>query len=142
MNRQRLKQRLYADEGKVDHAYQDSEGYWTIGVGHLVDKRKGGGLDDDVIEHQLENDIDRIVNQAIREFHWFMDISDVRQEVVLNMIFNLGLDGFKGFKLTVAAIARHDFIDASREMLDSKWAGQVGNRAIRLSEAMRTGQWA
>lgn len=142
MNRQRLKTQLIEDEGSITYAYQDSENYWTIGVGRLIDEDKGGRLSDDEIEYLLDNDIDKIINQAIREFHWFNDLSDVRQEVVLNMIFNLGLGGFKGFGNTIAALERHDWLDASREMLDSKWAGQVGQRAIRLSEAMRTGQWA
>ena len=142
MNRQRLRQQLIHDEGCIDHAYTDSEGYLTIGVGRLIDRVKGGRLSEDEIEYLLENDIDKIINQAIREFAWFSDLSDVRQEVVLNMIFNLGLVGFKGFRNMIAALERHDWVDASREMLDSKWSSQVGQRAIRLSEAMRTGDWA
>jgi len=139
MNRSRLANQLRADEGYVDHAYQDSENYWTIGVGRLIDERKGGKISDDEIDYLLQNDIDRALNQVLREFPWYLDLNDVRQEVVLNMVFNLGLNGFKAFKKAIAAIARHDFETASQEMLESKWAGQVGRRALRLSEAMRTG---
>ena len=142
MNRARFKDRLIKDEGSVPYAYEDSEGYLTIGVGRLIDKRKGGKLSDDEIEYLLDNDIDKVINQAIRAFPWYQDMDDVRQEVVLNMIFNLGIAGFSRFKHTIEAIARHDFVDASREMLDSRWASQVGNRALRLSEAMRTGEWS
>jgi lysozyme len=55
------------------------------------------------------------------------------------MIFNLGPKGFAGFKNTIASIARGDYADAASRMLQSKWATQVGNRAVRLAAAMRTG---
>lgn len=141
MDRQRLIAILKHDEGIKQSAYTDSEGFLTIGVGRLIDERKGGRLLDDEIDYLLNNDIDRVINQAIRNFPWYRDLNHVRQEIVLSMIFNLGLEGFRKFKLMIAALARHDWTDASREMLDSKWAGQVGQRSVRLSEAMRTGQW-
>jgi len=141
MNRKRLKNQLIYDEGVRSSAYKDSEGYLTIGVGRLIDENKGGKLSADEIEYLLDNDIDKVINQTIREFDWYDDLSDIRQEVILNMIFNLGLGGMKKFKNMITALKRHDWEDASREMLDSKWSGQVGQRAIRLSEAMRTDAW-
>jgi len=141
MNKSRLRGQLITDEGNVGYAYQDSEGYWTIGVGHLIDNKLGGLLDDDVIELQLDNDIDRVEADAMRAFPWYQDLSDVRQEVILNMVFNLGITRFKKFRITIDAIASHDFETASQEMLDSKWSTQVGTRSVRLSEAMRTGEW-
>ena len=142
MNRSRLTAQLKFDEGVKEYAYTDSEGYLTIGVGRLIDRTKGGKLSEDEIEYLLDNDIDRIQNQTIRAFHWYNDLNDVRQEVILNMVFNLGLNGFKNFKLMIKALERHDFTEASREMVDSKWSRQVGNRSLRLSEAMRLGEWA
>ena len=142
MNRSRLTAQLKFDEGVKEYAYTDSEGYLTIGVGRLIDRTKGGKLSEDEIEYLLDNDIDRIQNQTIRAFHWYNDLNDVRQECVLNMVFNLGLNGFKNFKLMIKALERHDFTEASREMVDSKWSRQVGNRSLRLSEAMRLGEWA
>jgi lysozyme len=141
MNRKRLKAQLIYDEGVRASAYQDSEGYWTIGVGRLIDEKKGGKLSADEIEYLLDNDIDKVINQVIREFDWYYDLSEVRKEVILNMAFNLGIGGVKKFKNMINALKRHDWDDASREMLDSKWSGQVGQRAIRLSEAMRTDSW-
>lgn len=136
MNRQRLIRQLRFDEGVRSKVYRDSEGIETIGVGrNLVDR----GLSDDEINYLLDNDIDLVVEEA-NGFAWYYDLNDVRQEVVLNMLFNLGLSRFKGFKMMIAALERHDYDDASREMLDSKWAGQVGSRALRLSEAMRIGK--
>jgi len=142
MNRKRLKNQLIYDEGTRASAYKDSEGYITIGVGRLIDETKGGTLSADEIEFLLDNDIDKIINLTIREFEWYYDLSEIRQEVILNMIFNLGLNGFKKFKNMIGALKGHNWEDAAREMLDSKWSGQVGQRAIRLSEAMRTDSWS
>lgn len=141
MDRNRLRNQLIADEDNIPHAYQDSEGYWTIGVGHLVDERKGAGLDPDVIEHQLENDIDKVEMQVLHAFPWYQDLNDVRQEIILNMVFNLGLAGFKGFRKMINAVARHDFKAAQREMIDSKWYLQIKTRGPRLANAFLTGEW-
>jgi lysozyme len=141
LNLERLRKQLKHDEGVVPHAYQDSEGWWTIGVGRLIDERKGGKISPKEIEYLLDNDIERVRISLEKEWNWFVDLNDARQEVLANMCFNLGLAGLKKFKLMIAAIERQDWADAAREMLDSKWSTQVGDRAVRLSEAMRTGQW-
>ena len=141
MNRDRLKTQLRLDEGVIPHAYTDSEGYLTIGVGRLIDRVRGGRLSNDEIEYLLNNDIDRVAYRLSHEFPWYDDLSDVRQEIFVNMAFNLGIAGLKTFRLMIAAIERQDWVDAAREGLDSKWSGQVGDRAIRLMQALRTGQW-
>jgi len=141
MNRKRLRSQLIYDEGVRSSAYTDSEGYLTIGVGRLIDENKGGKLSADEIEYLLDNDIDKVINQTIREFDWYQDLTEIRKEVILNMVFNLGIGGVKKFKMMTNALKRHDWNEAAREMLDSKWSGQVGQRAIRLSEAMRTDSW-
>jgi lysozyme len=142
MNRNRLIKQLKHDEGVVAHAYRDSLGHLTIGVGHLIDEDKGGSLSNDEIEYILQNDIDRTVYRLGHEFAWFDDLSDVRQEVIVNMAFNLGVTGLKRFKNMIRAIEMGDWLNASMEALDSRWATQVGDRAIRLANAMRTNQWA
>jgi len=141
MNRDRLKSQLTRDEGIRESVYQDSEGYYTVGIGRMLDARRGGKLSRDEIELLLDNDIDRVTYRLGREYSWFSDLSDVRQEAMINMAFNLGLQGFGKFRNMIAAIERTDWIDAAREILDSRYARQVGDRAIRISEAMRTGQW-
>lgn len=141
MNRDRLKDQLKSDEGIREYAYTDSEGYLTIGVGRLIDRTKGGKLSRDEIEYLLNNDIDRVVYRLGKALPWFADLSDVRQEILINMGINLGVTGLLKFQQMLAAIARGDWLDASREGLDSLWAGQVGDRSIRLMKAMRTNQW-
>jgi lysozyme len=85
----------------------------------------------------LDNDILRVSEELKRTFHWYRHINDVRKMVLIDMCFNLGMPRFKKFKRMIAALERTDYIDAAAEMLDSKWARQVGNRAIELADLMR-----
>lgn len=89
----------------------------------------------------LENDIASVYEQATRAFPWFLDLDDVRREVILNMLFNLGLPKLREFKKMLAAIERIDFTQASVEMCSSRWASQVGSRAVYLSQAMKAGEF-
>lgn len=129
------------DEGRVPHVYQDSLGYWTVGVGHLVDKRRGGKLPDPIIDALLDWDIQAVQAELTRALPWVPELGDVREAVLTNMAFNLGVSGLLGFKNTLQAVKEKRWDDASAGMLASKWAGQVGPRAQRLAESMRTGRW-
>lgn len=140
MNIEKLKSQLLKHEGFVSPAYQDSEGYWTIGIGRLIDERKGGGITEDEAYFLLTNDIERAETWA-RTYAWYDDLDEVRQNVVVEMIFNLGPRRFAGFKKMIAAIEREDWKEAAVQALNSKWASQVGNRALRLAEMMRSGRW-
>ena len=127
-------------EGVVPHAYQDSRGYWTIGVGRLIDEKLGGGLSDSEIDYLLANDIKRCRKEA-EEYSWFNKLNEPRQAVILSMLFNLGKPNFDKFKNMQAAMEEGDHMTASNEMLDSRWAGQIGRRAIEMSEMMQSGEW-
>jgi lysozyme len=131
---------LRRDEGVVDHAYQDSLGLWTIGVGRLIDKRKGGKLSPDEIDYLLANDIKRFEGELDDKLPWWRDLDEVRQRVILNMAFNLGTEGLLSFRNTLAAVKAKDWERAAVGMAASKWASQVGNRAKRLVAMMRTGK--
>ena len=135
-----LKKMLIRHEGEVNHAYEDSEGYITIGIGRLIDKRKGGGISHAEAMYLLDNDIIEATSQCQREFPWFHLLDDARQLVVLNMVFNMGITTFKKFKKTIYFIKIGDYSAASKEMLDSQWRRQVGNRALELSRIMETGE--
>lgn len=129
-------------EGEVLYAYQDSapEKYWTIGVGRLIDKRKGGGISHEEAMFLLGNDIDAKLTDAAR-FTWFGTLNDVRQNVILNMLFNLGFDGVSKFVKMTAAIKVGDWAEAAAQMLDSDWKNDVGSRAYELAQMMETGEW-
>lgn len=135
-----LVEALRRHEGVASFAYEDTEGFITVGVGRCLDPERGLGLSEDEIDYLLMNDIKRCYDE-LGVFSWFHDLSQVRQEVLINMVFNLGLPAFLKFKKTMALVAEGRYEEASQEMLDSKWARQVKGRAIELSEMMRTGQY-
>lgn len=133
------KAELKVDEGSVPHAYADSRGYWTIGVGRLIDERLGGGLSQDEIDRLLENDIDRAEATAKALFPAFSSLSDARKAVLLNMAFNLGSARLAAFQRFREAVSAGAWEQAAAEMLDSRWAEQVGARAHRLAKQMKEG---
>lgn len=138
-DRDAMIEELRRDEGEVLHEYTDSEGYSTIGVGRLIDKRKGGGISPEESAYLLSNDIARFEQGLDQNLPWWRELSDVRQRVILNMAFNLGVPGLLKFRNTLAAVREARWEDASKGMLNSKWAKQVKGRATRLAEMMRTG---
>jgi len=137
---EKLKQLLIHHEGEVNHAYKDSEGYLTIGVGRLIDERKGGKISHDEAMYLLDNDIKTVIGQCDRAFDWYDELNEARKIVILSMVFNLGFNGFKKFKKTIQYIDNENYEEASKEMLDSAWSIQVGKRANELSDIMRNGE--
>lgn len=136
-----LRKQLRLDEDVRKHVYKDHLGFYTIGVGRLVDDRKGGGLRDVEIDFMLNNDIDDRIDALSRRLPWFQNLDDARKGALLNMAFQLGTDGLLAFKNTLKLIEQGDYETASREMLKSLWAKQTPARAKRMSEQIRTGQW-
>ena len=129
-----IKKQLIRDEGNVPYAYSDSLGYLTIGVGFLIDKRKGGRLPDAVRDFWLDYEISKTTAELEKRLPFFSELSQVRKDTLINMAFNLGVNGILNFKKTIALMADGKHTEASREMLDSRWARQVGQRANRLSK--------
>lgn len=126
-------------EGEVPYAYPDSLGYLTIGVGRLIDRRKGGGLRPDEIRLMLANDLRDVEAALDRRLPWWRGLSAVRRKVLIDMAFNLGVEGLLKFRNTLALVQAGEFGRAADNMLASKWAGQVKGRAQRLAQMMRTG---
>jgi len=118
--------------------YQDSVGLLTIGYGFCLDR---SGLTEQEATLLLQHRTDKILDQCHTEFDWFKTLTDARQAVVISMVFNLGFNGFKNFKRTIAHIDARDYQGAGVEMLSSKWAEQVKVRAHELSRMMKTGEW-
>jgi lysozyme len=136
-----LRSLLERDEGRVRHAYQDHMGYWTLGVGRLIDSRKGGGLSDEEIDFLLDNDIKAKTAEVRKALPWFDRLDEVRQAVLVSMAFQMGTAGLLKFKNTLALIERGDYPAAARGMLESLWAKQTPLRAARLADMMEEGAW-
>lgn len=133
---------LKRHEGVKKYVYKDHLGYETIGVGRCLVEGVGLGLSDDEIEYLLVNDIARCNLELSKAFDWFKDLNTVRQEAMINLCFNLGLTRLLGFKRALAAMRAKDYSKAAEEFLDSRWAQQVGNRAIEVTDMIRSGQYA
>ena len=138
MEKERLKKVLKRHEGLELFPYIDTVGKITIGIGRNLSEV---GISKDEALYMLENDIKRAEKEAKEIFEDFDQLDDIRQEVVLNMLFNLGKPKFLNFKKFIQAVKEKDFEKASREMLDSRWANQVGNRAKELAFAMKYGKY-
>ena len=136
MDKKRLNKQLEIDEGRSKKIYVDTVGKVTGGVGRNLTDR---GFSDDEIDLMLANDIKLAEKDARSLVPGFDRLDDVRQEVLVNMSFNLGYSRLAGFKKFLAAVNSNRFAEAAAEMEDSKWFRQVGQRGVRLRDAMRTG---
>jgi len=136
MNKEKLIEELKRDEGVELRPYKCSAGFLTLGVGRNIEER---GITMDESDYLLANDITICEEEATRVFKWYDTLSDVRQRVILNMIFNLGLTKLLNFKKFLAAMEAEDWEEAGKQMLDSRWAKQVGNRADRLEQMIVNG---
>jgi lysozyme len=128
-------------EGLVLHAYKDSLGYLTIGYGRLIDKAKHGGISEGEAEYLLQNDVSIVLSALHRNIPFFDNLCAPRQAVLVNMAFQMGINGLQKFKKTLGLIEMGDYDGAADNMLKSLWAKQTPNRAAEMAEQMRTGQW-
>ena len=131
-----LMAQLVEDEGLRLKPYTDTVGKLTIGVGrNLTDK----GISRLEAFALLRHDINDVQHEVAEALSWSSRLSPVRQRVLLNMAFNLGTAGLLKFTNTLASIEAGDYESASKRMLQSRWARQVGRRAKRLAKMMATG---
>lgn len=136
-----LREQLLLDEGLRLQSYKDSLGFLTIGVGRLIDPKKGGGISKDEAMLLLDNDIKAKTKQLQTALPWMLKLCEARQGVLLNMAFQMGVEGLLKFKNTLAMIQAGKYEAAADGMLQSLWAKQTPLRATRLSLQMKTGVW-
>jgi lysozyme len=133
-----LIEQLIDHEGLKLEPYECTAGKLTIGVGRNLEDR---GISVDEAHYLLKNDIE-IVERELLEAQPLVSMLDaVRQRVLVDMGFNLGTPTLMKFQKMWDAVEDEDWVEAAEQMLDSRWARQVGRRAERLAEAMRTGEW-
>lgn len=128
---------LKKHEGYRRHPYLCTAGKWTVGYGRNL---AAVGVSEEEATYLLERDVLWAITHLRGESYW-LDLNDVRQAVLINMVFNLGWAGFNKFRRMIARIKDKDYTGAAAEMLASGWAAQVKGRATELAKMMETGQW-
>ena len=138
MNKSKLAEQLKKHEGLRLKPYTDTVGKLTLGIGrNLADK----GITEQEALFLLNNDVDYFYGQLNKKLDWFKNLDDCRQNVLVNMAFNLGVAGLLSFKSMLEECKNEQYNFASIEMLNSKWAKQVGDRSLELSRQMLTGEY-
>jgi len=157
-NMTELLDQLVLHEGLELLPYKDSLGIDTIGIGRNLEHR---GLSEEELVHLgkdisdicewgitkeqayylAENDIKIVEEEVCKAHPCVVELDEIRQRVIIDMAFNIGVPRLNKFVKMWKAIDEQDFAEAKVQMLDSRWANQVGNRAVRLSNAMDTGEW-
>jgi lysozyme len=137
IDRDAMIRQLRLHEGERLKPYRCTAGKLTIGIGRNLEDR---GITAQESAYLLSNDIDHHWRQLVQALPWVTQLDPVRQRVLLDMAFNLGITGLLGFRNTLATVRAGSYEQAAAMMLQSKWAGQVGRRAERLSRMMATGK--
>ena len=138
MDYEKLAARVRRNEGLSYLPYRCSAGALTIGYGHNLEAR---GIDITVAELLLKQDLEIAEKEVKNAFIWWPKLDDARMGVLVEMCFNMGISRLVGFKKMLATVEAGDYKTAAQEMLASKWAVQVGRRAVELAKIMQTGLW-
>ena len=128
---------LRRDEDVRDTMYRDELGNATVGVGHNLSTP----LSARAIQMILEDDVSAKKIEMDASLPWAASLDDARYGALLNLSFNMGVGGLLGFPRMLRAIQAQDWDVAARELLDSRYARQVGDRATRLAAQLQTGVW-
>lgn len=136
MDLDRLADALQVDEGFRGRPYEDTTGSITIGYGRNLLSRP---LTHPEARYLLKNNLLEVFDDLDRALPWWRSLDAVRQNVLANMAYNLGIGRLLGFVKFLHALKLHDYEIASREMLNSLWAQEVKGRAVRLANEMKTG---
>tara|TARA_Y100001970_G_C14259283_1_gene878418 strand:+ start:15250 stop:15660 length:411 start_codon:yes stop_codon:yes gene_type:complete len=134
----KLLEAVKESEGFRDRVYKCTAGVDTIGYGFAV---KDLILDRDIADIILERKLAHLMNKVDDKFKWMKYMPEPVQDVVYEMVFQLGLNGFSKFKKAIAHLEGKRWDKASAEMLDSLWAKQTPNRAIKLSNIVKAQNW-
>ena len=153
-----LLDQLVLHEGLELLPYKDTLNIDTIGIGRNLEHR---GLSEEELAHigkdisdicewgitkeqayyLAENDVKIVEKEVCKSHPCVIELDEIRQRVIIDMAFNMGVPRLNKFVKMWKAIDEENFAEAKIQMLDSRWANQVGNRAVRLSNAMETGEW-
>lgn len=144
MDIEKLREQLKIDEGCVYELYNDHLGFATFGIGHLViesDPENGQEIGTPVSESRVieafEQDVQTVLSDCAILYPDFDELPEEVQQIIANMMFNLGRPRLTAFRGMKAGVDARDWNEAADQMVDSRWYRQVGARAERLVERMR-----
>ena len=140
----KLREQLEIDEGVKYEIYKDHLGYPTFGIGHLVTDTDaefgcdvGTSVSEQRVEEAFKKDVQRVIKDCEILYPDFNELPEEVQQIIANMMFNLGRPRLSKFKGMKRGVDNQDWNGAADEMVDSRWYRQVGRRAERLVERMR-----
>lgn len=144
MNIEQLRDTLKIDEGCVNSVYLDHLNLKTVGIGHLLtewdeeyDKPVGTPVSEERVNELFDKDVQVTIEECEQLFGNFQDLPEEVQQILANMMFNLGRPRLSKFRRLCKAVAERDWQEAAVQMEDSKWHKQVPNRANRLVSRMK-----
>lgn len=136
-----LEASIIKHEGVSEYVYQDTLGHFTVGIGRSLDKRDSNGLSPDEMLYLLRNDIKKC-KSSLQNYSWYTIQDNVRKDALVELCFNMGLPRLLKFNNTLKYLQTKNYEEASRHLLMSKWAKQVGpTRSKNISEQIRTGRY-
>ena len=144
MNIDKLREQLKIDEGCIYEIYNDHLGYPTFGIGHLIiesdpenGQTVGTPVSEDRVTSAFDSDIEIVLSDCNKLYPDFESLPEEAQQIIANMMFNLGYPRLSKFRGMKAGVDAKDWNRTADEMVDSRWYAQVGKRAERLVERVR-----
>ena len=143
MDVDKLREQLKIDEGIEHKIYKDHLGYNTVGIGHLIldgepefSMEVGEEITDERVNELFEKDVKIMIEECEKLYPYFEELPEEAQQIIANMMFNLGRPRLSKFKKMKQAVDNRDWKEAASQMKSSKWYSQVKNRADRLVNRM------
>lgn len=133
---------LREEEGEKLYAYKDHLGYWTIGIGRLIDSRKGGGITTSESEYLLRNSLKDVQRGLDAKWPWWRKLAPARRVAMQSMAYQMGLNGLATFRSSLAAAQEGRWSEMARNLRASEWARQTPQRARRVIALWETGVFA
>lgn len=131
-----LRNEIERDEGLRLKPYECTSGKLSIGYGRNIEDN---GISRAEADYLLQNDMDRVEKELDTFIPWWKHLSDARQRALMNMVYNMGISRFLGFKNMLAALQTGRWVIAADEAIMSRWAKQVGERAERIADMIKRG---
>ena len=144
MNVEQLRDTLKVDEGCVNSIYLDHLNLPTLGIGHLINewdeeygKPVGTPVSEERVNELFDQDVQVTIDECEQLFGNFQELPEEVQQILANMMFNLGRPRLSKFRKLCKAVAERNWQECAAQMHDSKWRTQVPNRAERLISRMK-----